>query len=208
MKSLALNLRNLRVNRVNWFALVGGALTIVLAASSLFVPWWQITIGQTLAKVGFSPVNLGTNIVGYSVVLPIVTAIGCMFFLLLVSAGIVLIIYSIIPGRPYSKRLLSYAYKKPLGTLIAFIVLMLFVTNAGIIFGMMAGSSGKSGADLNVPWVGAKTLKLPSSMSQGILRGIAISTEFEWTFWLAVSVGVLCVAARLYDKKLYRPTAE
>ena len=208
MKSLVLNLRNVHVNNVNWFALVGGALTIVLTVSSMFVPWWQITIGQTLAKIGFSPVNLSTNIVGYNIALPIVTAISYMFFLLLVSAGIVLIIYSIIPGNPYSKRLLSYAYKKPLGTLIAFILLMLFVTNAGIIFGMMAGSSGMSGADLNFPWVGAKTLQLPSSMSQGILRGIAISAELEWTFWLAVSVGVLCVAARLYDKKLYRHTAD
>jgi len=197
-------IRNLNVKSVNWFALVGGVLTLVLTVASMFAPWWQITLGRTLATVGFSPVSLSTNIIGYSVALPIVQAISWMFIVLLISAGIVLIVYSIMPTKPYSKRLLGFAYKKPLGTLVAFVVLMLLLTNAGTILGMMAGSSNLSGADLNVPWIGAKTLHLPSSMAQGTILGIAISAEIEWTFWLAVTVASLCVAARLYHKKLDR----
>jgi hypothetical protein len=207
MKHGNLNIKNLHIKDVNWFALVGGAVTLVLAVASLFVPWWQITVGQTLARIGFSPVSLSTNIVGYSVALPIIVAVGWMFMVLLVSAGIVLLVYSIMPSKPYSKRLLSFAYKKPLGTLIAFLVLLLLITNSGTIFGMMLGSSNLSGADLNVPWTGTKTLQLPSSMTQGEVNGIIISAEFGWTFWLAIVAGGLCVAARLYHKKLDKPEA-
>jgi hypothetical protein len=202
MKGVRLNMKNLRVKGVNWFAFVGGALTLVLAVASLFVPWWQVTVGQTLAKVGFSPVNLSTNIVGYSVALPIILAVSWMFMVLLVSAGVGLVVYSVMPSKPYSKRLFGFAYKKPLGTLIAFLVLLLLVTNLGTILEMMFGSSGLSGADLNVPWTGVKTLQLPSSMAQDTVRGITVSAEFGWTFWLAVTVAGLCVAARLYHKKL------
>jgi hypothetical protein len=208
MKNPSLNIKNSYIKSVNWFALVGGALTLLLTVASMFVPWWQVTVGQTLATIGISPVSLSTNVMGYNLALPIVMVISLMFIALLVSAGIVLIIYSIMPTKPYSKRLLGFAYKKPLGTLIAFIVLMLLVTNTGTILGMMLGSSNLSGADLDVPWLGAKTLTLPSSMTQGTIRGIAISAELEWTFWLAVSVAALCVAARLYHKKFDILTTE
>jgi hypothetical protein len=207
MKGLSLNTKNLHLKNVNWFALVGGALVIVLAVSSMYVPWWQITVGQTLVTIGLSPVNLSTNIVGYNVILPIIAAIGWMFMAMLVSAGIVLIIYSIMPSKPYSKRLLGFAYKKPLGTLIAFIVLLLLITNAGTILGMIARPSNFSAADLNIPWFGAKTLRVPSSIAQDTIRGIAVSAQLEWTFWLAVAAAALCVGARLYHKKLDRPEA-
>lgn len=200
-------MKNLHAKNVNWFALVGGALTLVLAVSSFSVPWWQITVGQTLVRVGLSPVHVSTNIVGYDVAIPIIAAIGWMFLAMLVSVGIVLAVYSIIPTKPYSKRLLGFAYKKPLGTLISFTVLMLIVTNAGTLIGtMILRPSTTSGADLNVPLSGAKTLQLPSSVAQGTIRGIAVSAEVEWTFWLAVTVAALCVAARVYHKKFHRPT--
>jgi len=192
---------------VNWFALVGGTLTLVLTVASIFVPWWQITVGQTLATVSISPVSLSTIAMGYNVALPIITAIGWMFMVLLISAGIALTVYSIMPTKPYSKRLLGFAYKKPLGTFIGFVILMLLLTNAGTIVGMIAGPN-MAGADLNIPWNGPKTLHLPSSMAQGILLGIAISASLEWTFWLAVIVAALCVAARLYHKKLDKPAEQ
>jgi len=204
MKGLSFDTKTMQLNKVNWFALIGGTLTLVLAVCSLFVPWWKVTVGQTLGTVSFSPVKMSLGIFGYDVAVPIITAISWMLMALLISAGVVLVVYSIAPSKPYSKPLLSFAYKKPLGIVIAFIVLMLLVTNAGSILGTTAGSSNMKGADLNVPWTGSKTLQLPSSMAQGAIRGIAISTEFEWTFWLAITVAALCVASRLYHKKLDR----
>ena len=204
MKGLSFNMKNLHVKNVNWFALAGGALTLVLAVSSIYVPWWQINVGQTLVRIGLSPVNLSTNIVGYDVALPIIATIGWMFMAMLVSVGIVLVVYSVVPTKPYSKRLLVFAYKKPLGTLITFTILMLLVTNAGTIIGTMVSPSTISGTDLNVPWSGAKTLQPPSSVAQGTVRGIAVSAEVEWTFWLAVTVAALCIGARLYHRKLER----
>jgi hypothetical protein len=208
MKGASLNMKNLNFRDVNWFALVGGALTLVLAVTSLSVPWWQLTVGQTLAKIGFSPVNLSMDIMGYSVALPIITAINWMFMVLLVFAGTVLAVYSFMPLMPYSKRLLTFAYKKPLATLIGFLIILLLITNSGAIVGLIIGGSKTSGADLNVPWSGAKTLQLPSSISQGVVSGVYVSAEVGWTFWLAVTVAGLCIAARIYHRKLERSTSQ
>jgi hypothetical protein len=204
MKGTSLNIRDLHLRDVNWFALAGGALTILLAAASLYVPWWQLTVGQTLAKISFSPVNLSTTAMGYSIAVPIIMAVGWMFMLMLLSAGIVLAVYSIMPLMPYSRLLLSFAYKKPLATIIAFLVFLLLVTNSGAIISMIIGSSRMSGADLSLPWSGAKTLQLPSSMTQGTIQGVNVSTELGWTFWLAITVAGLCIAARIYHVRLER----
>lgn len=202
MSGRILNVKNRRLKEVNWFALAAGPLTLTLAVASLSVPWWQLTVGQTLVKIGFSPVSLSTNILGYNVALPIINALNWMFMALLLSAGTVLAVYSVKPLMPYSKRLLGFAYKKPLATLISFLVFLLLVTNSGAILGLIMTGSNMSGADLNVPLTGERTLKLPSSVSQGTISGISVSTDFEWTFWLAVTVAGLCIAARLYHRKL------
>ena len=207
MKGPSLNLKNLHLKNINWFALVGGVLTLVLAVASVFVPWWQLTIGQTIARIGLSPVNMPTNIMGYSVAIPIIETINWIFMATFVACGIVLAVYSIFPTKPYSKRLLTFAYKKPFEILIAFIVLMLLLTNLGMIIGTMAQrSTGQSVGDLNVPWVGAKNLQLPSAVGQSMAGSIAVSTGFGWTFWLAVIVAALCLGAGIYHKKLDKQT--
>jgi hypothetical protein len=45
-------------------------------------------------------------------------------------------------------------------------------------------------------------------LAQGAIRGITVSAEFGWTFWLAVAVAGLCLAAKIYHKKLDRPAAD
>ena len=52
------------MNRVvNWYGFAAGVLTVVVLVISLFIPWWQLTVGDNLMKVNASPL---TRTLGYS----------------------------------------------------------------------------------------------------------------------------------------------
>jgi hypothetical protein len=186
--------------RTNWFGLVGGVLTLVLAVASLSVPWWQITVGENLATIGLSPVKLSVIILGVSLTFPIIVAINIIFLLLFVAAGIALIIYSVIPTRPYSKHLLGFAYKKPLGIFLSFLILVFLLINIGSIISAIF----KVGGGANLPLSGEKTIVMSASITQSASATISVSilTSLQWTFWLAMVTAVLCVATRIYHRRL------
>ena len=149
----------------NWFALAAGALALVLTAASQVVPWWQIKVGS-LATMGWSPVNLSISILGLSLVPPLITLINIIFVLILVASGIVLIIYSVLPTKPYAKHMLGFAYKKPLAIFIAFMVGLLLLTNIGTILAVFLHGSLGSGlqiSSLNPQISGTKTINLALS---------------------------------------------
>jgi hypothetical protein len=183
--------------RINWFGLVGGVLTLVLAVASLSIPWWQITVGVNLATIELSPVRLGVILLGVSLTFPIIVAINVIFLLLLVAAGIALIIYSVVPARPYSKHLMGFAYKKPLGIFISFAILVFLLTNVGSIISAISRVGGLGSFDL--PLSGAKTIVYSA---QSATISVPISTSLQWTFWLAMVIAILCVAARIYHRRL------
>jgi hypothetical protein len=186
--------------KINWFGLVGGVLTLALAVASLRVPWWQITVGENLTTIGLSPDRLSVILFGVSLTWPIIVAIDVIFLLLLVAAGIALIIYSVVPARPYSKHLLGFAYKKPLGIFLAFAILVLLLTNVGSIISLIyrAGGAGS----INLPWSGVKTIVV--SIPQSATISVPISTSLQWTFWLAMVIAILCVATRIYHRRFTR----
>ena len=207
MKQLLARLRNLwlkslRLRSVNWFALAGGVLTLVLAFASFFMPWWQITVGQTLATVRFSPASLSPTIIGYDMGIPMIAVMTWIIIMLLILAGVTLVIYSVFTMKPYSKSLLCFAYKKPVQTLVGFVLLMLLLTNIGTILGIFWGPSMSTGMDLNLPWNGYKMIKLPDSFAQGMVAGISVSAQVGWTFWLAVADAGLSICARVYHRKI------
>jgi hypothetical protein len=194
--------------KINWFGLVGGASTLVLAIASLSVPWWRIIVGENLATIGLSPVRLSLTLLGISLTLPIIVAINVIFMLLLVAAGIALIIYSVVPAKPYSKHLLGFSYKKPLGIFLSFVILMLLLTNIGFIMSAIFKVTGLSSAqtsslNIDLPWSGAKTLaiSMPAASASATIS-TTISTSLQWTFWLAMITAILCVAARIYHGRL------
>ena len=52
-------------NKINIVALVAGILTLLLIVISLFVPWWQLAVGNpAIATVNVSPVNLNLDVAG------------------------------------------------------------------------------------------------------------------------------------------------
>ena len=101
------------MQKINLIALIAGVSTLLLIAVSVFVPWWQFTVGKpAFAQVNFSPVNLNFSILGNPITIPLIWAMNLACLLTLASGGIVLLIYSLMPSKPYAKRLLGFGYKK------------------------------------------------------------------------------------------------
>ena len=181
--------------KINWFGLVGGVTTIIVIISSLFIPWWQLTAGDNLAKANVSPLNTNFDLIGNSFTIPLIWALNLGSILYLAAAGIVMLIYSVNPTKLYSKRLLSFSYRKPLYYSVFFVVGIVVLT-------LIVSSIFK----LGIPVIGSAKATLPSSMTQGINISIMLSSTFLWPFWLAVVSAAFCIAARFYHTKI-NPTA-
>lgn len=180
--------------KINLIALIAGIASIVLIAVSVFVPWWQFTIGnpKPLAQVNFSPLNFNMDLLGTSITTPLIFALNLACFLTLLSGSIVMIIYSIKPNKSYSKKLLGFGWTKPLYAVILFVVEIVVLVVAA---NMIAG--------INLPISGATTMQPPS----GILTGdvnltVNVFAYFQWPFYLSIAVAALSVAARIYHRKI------
>jgi hypothetical protein len=104
-----------------------------------------------------------------------------------------MLIDSVAPSKPYSKRLLGFGYNKPLVAVILFVVEL-------VALALMV----KSVAGFEFPLMGTATIQLPQNMMQGINVSATISAAFEWPFYFAIATAGLCVAARLYHGKLMK----
>lgn len=175
---------------INWFGIAGGAAAIILIAVSLCTPWWQLTMGEDFFKVNVSPFNLNFSFLGIAFVIPLILALNLSSLFMLLIGGIIMIIYSLNPSKTYSKRLLCFAYKKPLYAVIFFLVGIIAVT---LIINLMFS--------VNMPIHGTALARL-SDPSQGANIEISVNTSFQWPFWFAIITAALCVAAGLYHKKL------
>jgi hypothetical protein len=177
--------------KINWFGLAGGIAVIALIIISMFVPWWQLTVGDDLVKANASPLNSNFNFVDDSFTIPLIMALNFSSIISLAAGGIIILIYSIRPEEEYSERLLGFSYRKPLYSLLLFVI-VLFVITLFV----------KSIFSFDVPFIGSTKTALPSSMTSGIVISVLISAEFQWPFWLATIAAGFCIAARLYHKKI------
>lgn len=177
--------------KFNWFGLAGSIAIIVLIIISLFVPWWQLTVGDDLVKANASPVNTNFNFAGDSFTIPLIWALNIGSIISLTAGGIAVLIYSVKPAESYSKRLLNFGYRKPLYSLLFFVIGLLAIT-------MLI----KSIFSLDVPLIGSVRTTLPQSMTQGTTVSVLMSAAFIWPFWLAAVAAGLCITARFYHKKI------
>ena len=180
-------------SKINIIALAAGISTLLLIAISIFVPWWRLAVGNpAIASVNVSPVNLNLALLGDSLTIPLVYALNIASALSLASGGIIMLIYSVRPNRSYSKKLLGFGYKKPLYSVILFIVALLSMSF------MVQRFSGFA-----IPLAGSGAMSLPGSMvPDGVNVSVAVSAGFGWPFYFALVVAGLCVAARVYHRKL------
>jgi len=182
--------------KINWVGVAGGAATLLLIAVSMFVPWWRFTVGNAtvgnpaFAEANFSPVNLNFSILGNALSIPLIWALNMATLLSLASGGIIMLIYSVKPDKSYSKKLLGFSYNKPLFAVILFVVELVALT-------LIAKSIG----GFNVPITGSGIIQLPQ-MAQGVTISVSVLAAFEWPFYFAIVVAGICVAARLYHRKI------
>jgi hypothetical protein len=182
--------------KINVVALVAGVLSLLLVALSWFVPWWQFTVGnpgnQAIATVNFSPVNFNFSFFNTMLTVPIIWALNIASLLTLLAGGVALVVYAVMPTKTYSKQILGFGYKKPLYALILFIIeLVVLYFSATMISG------------ISFPIMGSGVLSLPASLAPGgISISVAVSTAFGWTFFFAIAVVAICVAARFYHRKI------
>jgi hypothetical protein len=178
-------------NRINWLGLAGGVTTIVVIIVSFFYPWWRFSAWNDRIVINVSPVNTNFNFLGTMFTIPLIFALNIVSLLTLTASGISMLIYSVMPTKTYSKHLLGFAYKKPLFSLVFSVVVLFVIT---LIIQALFG--------FNVPLVGSSTANLPQNMTLGVTIAVVISAGFQWPFWLAAVAAGLCVAARLYHKKI------
>jgi hypothetical protein len=179
------------LTKFNWYALAGGVTTILVIAVSLVYPWWQLTVGDDLMTVKASPVNMNLGFLDTSFTIPFIWALNMVSILSLLASGIAMLIYSIIPRKSYSKHLLGFGYKKPLYTVLFFVI--------GLVATTVICQAVLS---LNIPLMGSTTSTLPIPFVSGITLTVLLSAGFQWSFWLAIVAAALCIAARLYHGKV------
>src|SRR3972149_10934736 len=177
--------------KINWFGLAGGIATIAVVIISVYIPWWQISVGE-LMNASFSPVNTNAGVFGTAMTIPLLWAANLTGLLFLVSSGAVMIAYSLLPAKPYSKHLLGFAYKKPLFAVIFFVIPL-------IAFPLILQSI----LNVSIPLNGTSTIAIPMGFfGGGITISFLISAGFLWPFWLAMVAAGLCIAARVYQRKV------
>ncbi|MEM1587270.1 MAG: hypothetical protein QXX99_06155 [Candidatus Bathyarchaeia archaeon] len=176
---------------INWLGIAGGAAAIILIAVSLHTSWWQLTIGEDFLKINISPFNFDFSFLSTSFLIPLILALNLSSLLMLLIGGIILIVYSLNPSKTYSKRLLCFAYKKPLYSVIFFLIGIIAVT---LILNLMFS--------ISIPIYGASQVRL-SDARLGATINVPVTAGFKWPFWFAIITVALCIAARLYHKKLF-----
>ena len=176
---------------INWFSLVGGATIVCLIFVSFFVPWWELSVGDGLVKANVSPLYTNFNFVGYWFTVPLLWALNLGSVLSMAAGGVAMLIYSIYPGKSYSKNLLGFGYKKPLISVLIFVIILVVLTQT-----IQALFS------LAVPLVGSATSVLPETMTYGTIVRVLITANFQWPFYLATVAAALCIAGKFYHKKI------
>jgi hypothetical protein len=183
-------------NKMNLIGLGAGIAVLLLIPISYLVPWWQFSIG-TVAQINLSPVNFSMALFGQTLNQPLVWAMNLAGILTMLTAGIIMIIYSVKPNKSYSKKLLGFSYNKPVFAVIMFVAELL------VMYFAVKGLVG-----IEVPIASSSIIQLPTSMTSGsVTVSVAAGGSFLWPFYFAIAVSGLCIAARLYHKKLVTPLA-
>lgn len=175
---------------VNWYGFGAGVLTIVVLAISLFIPWWQLTVGDNFMKVNASPVNTNFGLFGSNFTLPLLYALNLVSVLTFSTSGIIMLIYSLNPTKWYAKQLLGFSYKKPLFSVVTFLSSLIIITSIASLL------------NVTIPIVGSTTMTLPSSLAMGISINATVSGSFQLPFYLAIATAALCIVARLRHNRV------
>jgi len=185
---------SIMVLKVNWIGLAAGILTLIALAISWYQPWWQLTIGQNLIKINASPVNTNFGVFGTQFTIPMIWVLNLITILTFSASGLIMLIYSVVPTKPYAKHLLGFSWKKPLYSVVGFAVGLIIIL-------LLAGHFG-----VYLPLNGSSTVSLPGNiMPQGTTVSALVSATFQLSFYLAIAAAALCIGARFYHGLVAKP---
>ena len=188
---------------MNWFGIAGSILIFSLIVVSVFVPWWQVSVGSVdspLATFQVSPMSNNFSFLGQTFTFPLIMAINISVIISLLAGGIAILIYAINPQKSYAKKLLDFSYRKPLYALLIFVI--------GLIITV---ALTKSMSGLDVPLTGSTNSAVDGSIIQSLLGDISITNilftaGFQWPFYLVIVSVIFCITAKYYDKKILSAT--
>lgn len=173
---------------INWVGVAAGIVTLLMVAVSVYMPWWRLVIGENLFTVNASPIYFGFGFLDSQFTIPLLLAINITLILTYVASGTIMLLYSLIPTKPYAKDLLAFSYRKPLYALVGFVVGL-------VVMVLVAGFVG-----VNVPLMGSAEVSLPQFlMSQfGVSISVTVLAAFLVPFGFGIAAAALCLAARIY----------
>jgi lysylphosphatidylglycerol synthetase-like protein (DUF2156 family) len=135
--------------------------------------------------------NTNFGLLSLQFTIPLIWAWNLASILTFVAAGLVMLLYSVIPTKSYAKELLGFSYKKPIYALISFVVGLLVLVAIASFLGV------------SIPVMGSSNVALPTKfMPFGLSISALVSANFQLPFWLAVVAAALCIAARLYHRRV------
>jgi hypothetical protein len=175
---------------VNWFGFAAGIITLIVLVVSLFIPWWQLTVGDNLMNVNASPVNTSFGLFGTQFTISLISALNIVSVFIFASGGLVMLFYSVKPTKSFSNQLLGFSYKKPLFSLIAFVSGLLILSSIASLFGV------------KVPISGSAIVNFPSNFLMWMSVETSVSGNFQLPFWLGVMAAAMSIAARLYHGRV------
>ncbi|MCL1970137.1 MAG: hypothetical protein FWF66_01550 [Candidatus Bathyarchaeota archaeon] len=176
--------------KLNWFGIAGGILTLTVIIVSLYRPWWQLTIGDAV-KINVSPIYTNFGLLGTHFTIPLLYALNIGSILTFLCSGIIMLIYSLAPTKPYAKDLLDFAWKKPLYSVITSttcLTLIILISQAFL--------------DMHIPLIGTSLVTLPTQFTtENVSITVLATSAFQWPLYLAITTAALCILARIYHKK-------
>jgi len=183
----------------NWFAFAAGVLMLTAVISSLSAPWWRLQVGENLIVVDADPFYASFSILGVRYFIPIVSAMNAAAAALFVAGGVTLIIYALKPAKDYSRRLLSFGWKRPIQVLTVFIIMLAVMVRyaAPAAISMIAHGASAS-AQIDVPLTGSSMMQLPEGILDAHVKvAVALAASFTHSFYLGAAAAALSIAARI-----------
>ncbi len=177
---------------INWFGLAAGILTFVLLIISIYIPWWQLTLGNNFISIYASPIVTNFGLYGSQFNIPLIWAWNLSNILLFTAGGILMLVYSLMPTKSYAKDLLSFSWKKPLYAFLSFTLGLIVIVVAAGLF------------DINFPLMGSQevTLNFPDFIPLTASITSTVTASFMLPFWLAIAVVALCIIARVQHVRI------
>ena len=175
--------------RVNWVGIVAAIAMLILP---FLGAWWRVSAGGEAITTSVSPFNVDIVILGEEISIPIIWYVCLGAKLTIFAGGIIMLLGSIAGGRWWSKKLISFGYSK-----VPFMVVGLVAMAA------IGAWAANTWLGLNLPYVVGSSISTLSFDEADVV--LPFSAALTPTFWAAVVVAALAIAARIYHRRLMHP---